>query len=82
MKSNFLKSALALLLCLTMVLLPSVTALAADIPALNLDENGGYTAPAENAPESENAKTDNSENTADVDYDENEDFVDDDFLNM
>lgn len=53
MKSNFLKSALALLLCLMMVLLPSVTALAADIPALNLDENGGYTAPAENAPESE-----------------------------
>lgn len=37
---------------------------------------------SENAPESENAKTDNSENTADVDYDENEDYVDDDFLNM
>ena len=34
------------------------------------------------APESENVKTDNSENTADADYDENEDYVDDDFLNM
>ena len=31
------------------------------------------------APESENAKNDN---TADADYDENEDFVDDDFLNI
>ena len=31
------------------------------------------------APESENAKNDN---TADADYDENEDFVDDDFLEM
>ena len=37
---------------------------------------------SENAPESENAKTDNSENFSDADYDENEDFVDDDFLNM
>lgn len=37
---------------------------------------------SENALESENAKTDNSENTADVDYDENEEYVDDDFLNM
>ena len=36
----------------------------------------------EKAHESENAKNDNSENTADVDYDENEDYVDDDFLNM
>lgn len=34
------------------------------------------------APESENVKTDNSENIADNDYDENEDYVDDDFLNM
>ena len=34
------------------------------------------------AHESENTKTGNSENTADADYDENEDFVDDDFLNM
>ena len=31
---------------------------------------------------SENAKNDNSENTTDADYDENEDYVDDDFLNM
>ena len=31
------------------------------------------------APESENSKNDN---TADADYDENEDYVDDDFLNM
>lgn len=34
------------------------------------------------APESENAKNDNSENISDTDYDENEDFVDDDFLEM
>ena len=33
-------------------------------------------------PESKNAKNDNSENIADADYDENEDYVDDDFLNM
>lgn len=32
--------------------------------------------------ESENAKNDNSENNADSDFDENEDFVDDDFLEM
>lgn len=32
--------------------------------------------------ESENAKNDYFENIADADYDENEDFVDDDFLNM
>ena len=32
--------------------------------------------------ESKNAKNDNSENTADDNYDENEDYVDDDFLNM
>ena len=31
------------------------------------------------APESENSKNDN---TADADYDENEEYVDDDFLNM
>ena len=31
------------------------------------------------APKSENSKNDN---TADADYDENEDYVDDDFLNM
>ncbi len=34
------------------------------------------------APKSKNAKNDNSENIADADYDENEDYVDDDFLNM
>lgn len=34
------------------------------------------------APESENAKNDNSENISDNDYDENEEYVDDDFLNM
>ena len=34
------------------------------------------------APESKNAKNDKSENISDNDYDENEDFVDDDFLNM
>lgn len=33
-------------------------------------------------PESKNAKNDNSENIADADYDENEDYIDDDFLNM
>ena len=32
--------------------------------------------------ESEKSKNDNSENISDNDYDENEDFVDDDFLNM
>ena len=32
--------------------------------------------------ESKNAKNDNSENIADADYDENEDYIDDDFLNM
>lgn len=36
----------------------------------------------EKAHESENAKNDYFENTTDADYDENEDFVDDDFLNM
>ena len=47
MKSNFLKSALALLLCIATVLSPAVTAFAAGIPMLNLDENGGYSAPEE-----------------------------------
>ena len=37
---------------------------------------------SEKAPKSENSKNANSENTADADYDENEDYVDDDFLNM
>ena len=32
--------------------------------------------------ESENSKNDNSENISDNDYDENEEYVDDDFLNM
>lgn len=36
----------------------------------------------ENAAGNENLKNDNSENTADTDFDENEDFVDDDFLEM
>ncbi len=34
------------------------------------------------APESENSKNDYFENTTDADYDENEEYVDDDFLNM
>ena len=34
------------------------------------------------APKSENSKNYYFENTADADYDENEDYVDDDFLNM
>lgn len=37
---------------------------------------------SEKAPESENTKNANSENFSDADYDENEDFIDDDFLNM
>ena len=37
---------------------------------------------SENAAYKELAKNDNSENTADSDFDENEDFVDDDFLEM
>ena len=36
----------------------------------------------ENAADKENAKNDNSANTADSDFDENEDFIDDDFLEM
>ena len=51
----------------------------ADIVQDNVSEKSVIYA---EAPESENAKNDISENTADVDYDENEDFVDDDFLNM
>lgn len=34
------------------------------------------------APKSKNSKNDNFHNIADADYDENEDYVDDDFLNM
>lgn len=37
---------------------------------------------SEKAPKSKNSKNDYFENTADADYDENEDYVDDDFLNM
>lgn len=37
---------------------------------------------SEKAPKSENSKNDYFENTADADYDENEEYVDDDFLNM
>ena len=48
----------------------------ADIVQENVSEKSVISA---KAPESENAKNDN---TADADYDENEDFVDDDFLNM
>ena len=36
----------------------------------------------ENAAGNENLKNDDFENTADSDFDENEDFVDDDFLEM
>ena len=52
-KKNFLKSVMALILCAVTVLAPTVNAVAADMPTLNLGENGGYTAPSENAPESE-----------------------------
>ena len=48
----------------------------ADIVQENVSEKSVISA---KAPESENAKNDN---TADADYDENEDFVDDDFLEM
>ncbi len=37
---------------------------------------------SENAADNEILKNDDSENTADSDYDENEEFVDDDFLEM
>ena len=50
-KKNFLKSVMALILCAVTVLAPTVNAVAADMPTLNLGENGSYTAPAENAPE-------------------------------
>lgn len=50
-----------------------------DIVQENVSEKAVISA---KTPESKNAKTDNSENTADADYDENEDYVDDDFLNM
>ena len=36
----------------------------------------------EKTADKENQKNDDSENSADSDFDENEDFVDDDFLNM
>lgn len=36
----------------------------------------------ENKAQEEIQKNDNSENSADSDFDENEDFVDDDFLEM
>ena len=47
-----------------------------DIVQENVSEKSVISA---KAPKSENSKNDN---TADADYDENEDFVDDDFLNM
>ena len=37
---------------------------------------------SENAADNEILKNDDSENTADYDFDENEEFVDDDFLEM
>lgn len=64
MKSNFLKSALALLLCAATVLTPAVTALAADVPMLNLDENGGYSEPAEEPDSNEEAPDSQDENSA------------------
>ena len=48
----------------------------ADIVQESISEKSVISA---KAPESKNSKNDN---TADNDYDENEDFVDDDFLNM
>ena len=65
MKSNFLKSALALLLCIATVLSPAVTAFAAGIPMLNLDENGGYSAPEEEQDSNEEIPDSQDENTAD-----------------
>lgn len=65
MKSNFLKSALALLLCIATVLSPAVTAFAAGIPMLNLDENGGYSAPEEEPDSNEEIPDSQDENTAD-----------------
>ena len=51
----------------------------ADIVQESISEKSVISA---KTPKSENSKNDNSENTADADYDENEDYVDDDFLNM
>lgn len=51
----------------------------ADIVQESISEKSVISAKAH---ESENTKTGNSENTADADYDENEEYVDDDFLNM
>ena len=51
----------------------------ADIVQENVSEKSIISA---ETPESKNAKKDNSENFSDNDYDENEDYVDDDFLNM
>ena len=51
----------------------------ADIVQENISEKSIISAKAS---ESENAKNDNSENISDNDYDENEEYVDDDFLNM
>lgn len=51
----------------------------ADIVKESISEKSVISA---KAPESKNAKNDNSENISDNDYDENEEYVDDDFLNM
>ena len=51
----------------------------ADIVQESISEKSVISAKAS---KSGNAKNDNSENTADADYDENDDYVDDDFLNM
>lgn len=51
----------------------------ADIVQESISEKSVISA---KAPKSENSKNANSENTADADYDEKEDYVDDDFLNM
>lgn len=51
----------------------------ADIVQENVSEKAVISV---KTPESENSKNDYFENTADADYDENEEYVDDDFLNM
>ena len=51
----------------------------ADIVQENVSEKAVISV---KTPESKNAKNDNFENFSDNDYDENEDYVDDDFLNM
>ena len=51
----------------------------ADIVQDNVSEKSVISA---EAPENGNAKNDNSESIADDNYDENEDYVDDYFLNM